>query len=83
VVNRGHLASGYVFRVMKIDFTRADKKLMRAYALKWERAKGENVVRVRFLQSGDVRAYCEDGHTYLIAPASELFKDARSAALLG
>lgn len=28
-----------------------------------------------------MRAYCKDGDTYLIAPTSELFKEARSGAL--
>jgi hypothetical protein len=46
-------------------FTRTQKNLMRDYALQEERAKGENVERVRFLPSGDVRAYCKDGYTYL------------------
>ena len=67
---------------MKLQFTRGQKNQMRAYALRQERAKGENVVKVRFLPSGHVRAYCKDEHTYLIAPAAALFKEARSAALL-
>lgn len=66
----------------KLQFTRAQKQLMRVYALQQERAKGVKVIRLRFLSSGDVRVYCKDGHTYLIAPARELFKEARSAALL-
>jgi hypothetical protein len=72
-----------MFPAMKLHFTRADKNLMRAYALQQERAKGvKNIISVRFLHSGDVRAYCADGYTYLIAPTRELFKEARTAALL-
>jgi len=51
------------------SFTRAEKKLMRAYALQRE---GEDVVRVHFLTSGDVRAYCKDVSTYLIASTAAL-----------
>src|SRR5262249_20701298 len=61
------------------DLTRAEKKLVRDYALQRECAKGENIVRVRLLASGDVRAYCKDGSTYLIAPTTELFAEAREA----
>jgi hypothetical protein len=55
-------------------FTRTQKHLMRNYALYRERANG--IVAVRFLPSGDARAYCEDGETYLIAPTAELLKEA-------
>jgi hypothetical protein len=51
------------------------------YALQQERAKGEEIVGVRFLPCGDVRAYCESGHTYLIAPTAVLLKAARSQTL--
>jgi hypothetical protein len=62
---------------MKRQFTRAEKNLIRAYALDRERATGKGVVKVRLLNSGDARAYCKDGHTYLIAPAAALFAEAR------
>ena len=57
-------------------FTRTEKKLMRAYALQRE---GEDVVRVHFLTSGDVRAYCKDVSTYLIASTAALCVEAWEA----
>jgi hypothetical protein len=62
---------------MKRQFTRTEKRLIRAYAVKRERAEGEDVSKVRLLSCGDVRAYCEDRHTFLVAPTAALFAEAR------
>jgi hypothetical protein len=62
---------------MKRQFTRAEKDLIRAYALDREPATSERVLKVRLLHSGDARAYCKDGHIYLIAPTAALFAEAR------
>jgi hypothetical protein len=66
---------------VKPPFTRAQNKLMRDYALQHERAKGEDIIGVRFLPCGDVRAYCENGQRYLIAPTAALLKAACSQTL--
>jgi hypothetical protein len=60
----------------KCRFTRAQKNLIRAYTIKRERARHEDITQVRLLASGDVRAYCKDGCTYLVAPTAELFAEA-------
>jgi hypothetical protein len=57
--------------------TRAEKRLVRTYARDRERLKGEDVVRVRLL-SGDARAYCADGYTYLIDPVAVLLAEVQS-----
>ena len=75
------VARCYLPAMKNPQFTRAQKNLMRAYALHRERTN--EVVRVRFLPSGDVRAYCADGYSYLIAPTAELLKEARSASQKG
>jgi len=64
---------------MKSKYTRAEKDLMRKFAMKSERPYG--VVKVRFQRDGDTRAFCADGTTYLILPTNELFKEARAASL--
>ena len=35
------------------------------------------MVKVRLLNSGDAKAYCKDGHAYLIAPTAALFAEVR------
>jgi hypothetical protein len=37
---------------------------------------GNDVARVRLLPSGDARAYCADGYTYLIDPIDVLLAEA-------
>jgi hypothetical protein len=56
--------------------TRDQKRLIRTYALDRERLTGYDVIRVRLLSSGDARAYCADGYTYLIDPIDILLAEA-------
>jgi hypothetical protein len=56
--------------------TRNQKRLIRTYALDRERLHGNDVIRVRLLSSGDARAYCADGYTYLIDPIPVLLAEA-------
>ena len=59
--------------------TRRQRELVRAYALARKRRKGEDIIKVRLLSTGDARAYCADGYSYLIDPISELLTEATSA----
>jgi hypothetical protein len=60
--------------------TRRQKELVRAYALARERRKGEAIIKVRLLSTGDARAYCADGYSYLIDPISVLLAEATIGA---
>jgi hypothetical protein len=60
----------------KDAMTRAEKRLVRTYAIDRERRNGSAVAKVRLLSSGDARAYCDDGYTYLIDPISLLLAEA-------
>jgi len=59
--------------------TRRQKQLVRVYALNRERLAGSDVTKVRFLPTGDVRAYCSDGYTYLVDPPDVLLAEAEAA----
>ena len=56
--------------------TRREKRLIRSYALERERLTGYDVTKVRLLSTGDARAYCTDGYTYLIDPIDVLYAEA-------
>jgi hypothetical protein len=64
---------------MNFKLTRTQKDYIRAYVIERERNQGFKVTRIRFLSDGDVRAYCEDGYTYLVAPTAVLIEEAFSA----
>jgi hypothetical protein len=57
--------------------TRQQKRLIRTYALDRERLQGNDVTKVRLLSSGDARAYCADGDSYLIDPIAVLLEEAQ------
>ena len=59
------------------QFTRAEKTLIRAHALIRERKQGIKIIKARIMPDGDVKAYCADGETYWIAPATELLAEAQ------
>lgn len=61
------------------SLTRVEKDLIRTFALKQERAKHPEVVKVRLMPCGDVRAYCSDGYQYWVAPTADLLQEAREA----
>jgi hypothetical protein len=63
--------------------TRSQKTFIRAYAVWRERRKGSDVREVRLLMSGDVRAYCADGCTYLVDPISVLWAECATGYFLG
>jgi hypothetical protein len=52
-------------------FTRAEKKIIRDYALARERRKFPDFVflKVHVQQSGDVKVYLDDGDAYFVDPA--------------
>jgi hypothetical protein len=49
--------------------------LFATHALARERSKGNAVAKVRLLSSGEARAYCPDGYSYLFDPIAVLLAE--------